>query len=1150
MRRFIHSVYILLFLLTAAIKLSAQDTPVVYRVILLGDGGEVNAARDAVIAHAAQNILPGKTTTVYLGDNIYPKGIGLPGSKEEQATYNILAGQYKSFRQQGVPVYFVPGNHDWDRMGPKGLEKIKYFDDYLNSLNDSLLQLVPHQGCPDPYEIKLTDNFIIIAFDSEWWLYPFNKDNPAADCACKTKDDIVSRLEELAYKNRDKVILLAAHHPFQSYGHHGGYYSWKDHLFPFTAINKDLYIPLPVVGSLYPFLRTFFTNPEDLNHPLYKEMISKVNSAFTEMPNLTHVAGHEHTLQLIKNSQMQVVSGSASKEVYARNGKDALYSVSKNGYVTADLLSDNSLRLTYYTYENNVMGKTFTYVRPFVQVTEKEDSSYAAIKGDSAIVRIHPVFDDVSGAHRWLFGENFRKEYSMPIKLPVIRISDVKGGLTPDKRGGGHQTRSLRLQDKDGKEWVLRSVEKYPDVILPEALRQTVARDIVYDNMSASYPFGPLLVTILADAVKVPHSNPVIGLVAPDKKLGIFGKTFANTVCLLEEREPLGNSDNTFKMMDKMDDDNDNRLDSVAFFRARMLDLFLADWDRHEDQWRWVNRGKKGKDKDYIAVPRDRDQAFYRNEGFFPEAASRKWIAGYLQGFHGEVKDVETAFFFGRNLNSRFLNQVGYDRWMKLTNEFVASLTDDVFEKALQQLPQEAYKLRHDELLTKMKQRRDNLPAAMEHYYRFYSKRIDIKLSDKNEKVSITNNGRNLDVNIHKINKNGEIKDLLYTRNLDPKVTKEVRIYTGKGDDSITIRNDASPVLIRVISKGGNKVYDVQNDKRTVQVYAKDNGKASFLNDKGVRKHLSSDSANTAYVPVNLYNVLAPLVDVGYNMDDGVLLGLGAKYTQQGFRKEPYASMQQLTVAHSFLTKAYRVKYRGEWLKAVGNADITLQGTIYAPNNTINFFGTGNETEYIKTGDYKRYYRTRFSAYSVAPALRWRSDKKSSISVGASFMYYHYDSSDNIGRVINNTALIKSYDSTTIAKSKAHLGLTFEYTSDRRNSSILPSWGTYLNVRVLGYTGLNKYSESFVRILPEVALYKSLTPSSSVVIGERLGGGITAGKAAFYQNVFLGGQGNLMGYRQYRYAGQHMLYNNLELRVRLGSFANYIIPGEVGLLGF
>ena len=103
-----------------------------------------------------------------------------------------------------------------------GWQRLKNNGNYIQGQNDPLLQFVPANGCPDPVEINVSDELTIIAFDSEWWLFPFSKANPNADCDCTTKDEIVARLEELFYKNRFKVILLASHHPFQSYGVHGG----------------------------------------------------------------------------------------------------------------------------------------------------------------------------------------------------------------------------------------------------------------------------------------------------------------------------------------------------------------------------------------------------------------------------------------------------------------------------------------------------------------------------------------------------------------------------------------------------------------------------------------------------------------------------------------------------------------------------------------------------------------------------------------------------------------------------------------------------------------------------------------------------------------------------------------------------------------
>ena len=378
---------------------------------------------------------------------------------------------------------------------------------------------------PGPVALNISDNLVVIAFDSEWWVFTHNKNNPDAECDCNTKDESLARFEELLYRNRYKTIILADHHPFKSYGHHGGYYGLKDHLFPFTAINKNLYIPVPVVGSLYPLLRKLLVNPEDAAHPLYRNMIKSIDHVFDTFPNLVHVAGHEHGMQFIKEgNKLQVVSGAGAKEAFVKKGKYALYAKTEPGFVVADQLPNNNMRFTYYTEAkgDSIFKNVFSYEQPYTPVKQIEAAAIAATPNDSITVQAHPKYDSVSGWHRSIFGENYRKEWAAPTTLPVIKISEIKGGLTPTERGGGHQSFSLRLKDKDGKEWVLRSVNKYPQILLPPSLRETFAGDIVGDAMSAQHPYSALIVPPIANAVNVPHSNPVIGWVAPDKKLGIL----------------------------------------------------------------------------------------------------------------------------------------------------------------------------------------------------------------------------------------------------------------------------------------------------------------------------------------------------------------------------------------------------------------------------------------------------------------------------------------------------------------------------------------------------------------------------------------------------------------------------------------------------
>jgi hypothetical protein len=767
---------------------------------------------------------------------------------------------------------------------------------------------------------------------------------------------------------------------------------------------------------------------------------------------------------------------------------------------------------------------------------------------DSVIVQVHPSYNKVSKVHLWLFGKNYREEWATKVKLPLIRISALHGGLRPEKAGGGMQTKSLRLVDAHGKEWVLRSVEKAPDKILPENLRGTFAVDWVEDAMSAQHPFSALVVPPLAAAAGIPHANPVIGVVAEDQNFKEYSDTFVGRICLLEEREPAGDTDNTVEMLSDLDKNSLNRVNAKSFLKARMLDLMLADWDRHEDQWRWL-KDKSGKAKKFTGVPRDRDQVFHLSQGLLPTIAALPWVNPLFDNFDGEIPRVKYSIFKSRFLNPYPDAQLSHEEWMKIAHDFVASQTDTVLEEALKRLPPEIYAIRHDELFGKLKRRRDNVPEAMSTYYKFVNGTVDIKLSNKSEVITIDDTedrGLRVFVQQREAYPPAVVMEQVY----DPQITQELRVYVSGGSDSVVVNSSASAIKLRLIGGSGEKVISAIKAGKKIDVYNR-LGNSNLYTGGRLKLHLSDDSLNTKFVPSNPYNVWMPLASAALNLDDGFLLGLGFKYTQQsGFRKLPYASTQRVMLSYSFATSAFRLKYNGEWIHVAGTTDFTLQTLINAPDNTTNFFGTGNETGLVKGDNYRRFYRTRYNTFFLDPSLRWRFGSGTALSVGPSFQLYRMDEDDNAGRLIENASVIKSYDSTTVGRQRAHLGFRINYIVDRTSSRILPTSGYLILADLAGYAGLNASAKSYLQIRPEFTVYQKIGQQARIVLSDRIGGGISLGHPAFYQSMFLGGQGNLLGYLQNRFAGSHMVYNNLQARLKLANVASYILPGQLGITGF
>src|SRR4051812_45465677 len=63
-----------------------------------------------------------------------------------------------------------------------------------------------------------------------------------------------------------------------------------------------------------------------------------------------------------------------------------------------------------------------------------------------------------SSFYQSLWGHNYRMEWASPVAFPILRLDTALGGLQPYKEGGGHQSKSLHLKTKEGKEYAMRSV--------------------------------------------------------------------------------------------------------------------------------------------------------------------------------------------------------------------------------------------------------------------------------------------------------------------------------------------------------------------------------------------------------------------------------------------------------------------------------------------------------------------------------------------------------------------------------------------------------------------------------------------------------------------------------------------------------------------
>jgi len=765
---------------------------------------------------------------------------------------------------------------------------------------------------------------------------------------------------------------------------------------------------------------------------------------------------------------------------------------------------------------------------------------------DSATAAASTKFKN-NGSKRFWLGANYRKEWLTPVKAPIINLSTEKGGLKPIKLGGGKQSKSLRMEDPTGRQYVLRLIEKYiTSKTLPAELQSQAAEDLVADGISASYPYSTLSIPVLSEAAGVPYNKIKLVYIPDDPILGEFRDDFKNRLAYFEERLPesVKKGEDSYDVVVKLKEDNDDNIDQRAVLRARILDMFIMDLDRHEDQWQW-GAIDKDKGKTYFPIPRDRDQAFFINVGLIPGVVRAPWIVPQLEGFKSKAKNINRFNFAARNFDRFFLTELNEQDWKKEVDEFIPKMTDEVIEKAINEQPKEIRSISGDKIISTLKERRKYLAAEVMEYYRFLSETVSVSGSDKKELFDITrNDDGSVWVQVYKITKEGEQSTKMYDRLFDAAVTEEIRLYSFDGEDKFLIKGSNDKIKIRMIGGDGKDIFENTGSGGGNIVYDMKSGENKLTGD--LRNKMANDTIVNSYNRLDYkYNQTIPMIIGSYNSDDGVILGASVKFINQGFRKTPYKNMHEIGFAHALATKAFEFRYAAEYYGVFGRkTDLITYLDIKAPYTT-NFFGYGDQSVYDKTkpGEYK-YYRARYNTGDLAILLRKRFSDKVMFTFGPAYQFYSMDSTDNLGRNI-----VTSVPGVNTFEKQSYLGGRYSFIVDTRNNKVLPFKGVLMRLTGRHLEGLNDNSYSFTQFNGDFTFHLSIIPRT-LIFANRLGAGHNFGDFEFYQAQYLGGEDNLRGYRKYRFAGRSKVFNNAELRWRVATFRTYLFPAYFGFFAF
>lgn len=768
-------------------------------------------------------------------------------------------------------------------------------------------------------------------------------------------------------------------------------------------------------------------------------------------------------------------------------------------------------------------------------------------------ITIIPGKQYASGSlHKFFFGKHWRDLWTTPIKIEVIDLRKFAGGLTPTKKGGGLQSKSLRLRGEDGNEYKFRLIDKNPVSSLPKELQRSIYADVIQDQVSIGIPASSLIVYPLMKSTGILSPEPEIFFMPYDSKLSFFQSDFGGQAGVIEinpraGKEGLKNFENAnkvvngFEIFEKTEKDNDEQVDAAEFLKARLMDAFIGDRDRHSDQWQWAGYETDGK-RIWKPIPRDRDYAFAKYDGAFPFVSTL--LVHSLVSFNEDYPSMLELTWSGRHLDRRYLNSLDKKVWDSVAYFLISNLSDSVIADAVRQMPPEMFYKEGKNLIKTLKSRRDKLKAASDEFYKVYSKVIDVYGSNKNEIAEVNSiNDKEVEIKIYKKDKQTGAKKgkPFFERKFYSQYTNEIRLNMLNGKDDIIVKGKSgNDLLLRVITQDGYDDFENESDMK-IKLY--DNGskikikssESIYYNDD---KIFIPKKPELRYEPPleDRYGFIAYTPVFNYNTDDGFILGFGPNYTQFGFRANPYLYYLQATGAYATKSSDYDFRFYGDFYKVIHKA--RLQFFLKASELDFNrYYGFGNETIRNEELAEENFYKTNQQDYFIKPIVSLNISTHSKINF--SFKY------DYSNVTINPDELVGIQNPYGTGKhSTFSIGCGVSYLV--KDNPVFPRKGFGANFEAVYCPAILNNQNNFGIVTADAINYLNFKFITNNTLLLRAGGELIMGSYPFYFGAKLGGLRNLRGFSRERFLGDGLVFGQSELRIGIASI-NLFFPSRIGI---
>lgn len=793
------------------------------------------------------------------------------------------------------------------------------------------------------------------------------------------------------------------------------------------------------------------------------------------------------------------------------------------------------------------------------------------------------------GFHLWFYGDNYRDLWTTAIEIPVLDIDSVGGGLTPLRTGGMGQSVSLHFTGEDGVRYTVRSLDKDPTRRLADEIRNSFVSDVIHDLISALLPTGALVVDPLMEATGILHSKHSLVVIPDDPRLGEYRAEYAGLIGSLQVHPSEGPDDTpgfsgsrrvsgTENMLDALEEGPCESLDDRAFLKARLMDFFIGDKDRHPGQWRWA-RFPDGDCYTWLPVPEDRDQAFIHYGG-----VAMMMIRGAFPRviqFADTYPTLEGLTTSGWELDRELLVELDKQDWDEVVESFRAALTDAVIDDAARRLPAPYYERVGEHIAETLKARRDALPEFVTTYYEWISRQADIWATDEDEYAHLEHlaNG-DLVVRISVAGDSGdEASPPYFERTFRSEETREVRIYLRGGADRAEITGAEGEITVRLDGGGGSdsfinssaagasktRFYDARGDNEFVE------GNGAKVDERRYERPAataqpwrpeSATSTNRYALDWGMEKGAYPIVWA--DPDLGAFVRLLHHRTYFGFRKDPFASRHEFSIGMASRGFKPFASYEGTFRHVWSNVDVRL-ALEYSGFDVTRFRGFGND---FRLDHPSAFYDIEQSNFVFTPALEFQRIVQDEDESGEGPMRpLRSEVTIAFGPLVkwSNTPLDDNADNYIGALDQplygtgsfGQVGAQGEIEYDGRDHAVYATRGLFTRVTAAAYPRVWDVESAFGSVDGEARAYLTMPGGAGPTLAFRVGGKKVWGDYPFHESAFLGGpgrfglshgEGPVRGLRKNRFAGDASLYGNVELRLPIAEI-EAVMPGVFGLFG-